>query len=95
MGRRRQTVNGWKEFLTNPAPWSRRSIRWFWVAAGFTVLMIGLAYVLLWFGVQGKVAAWVALAGQGVSIVLTAFAFWGAYRARRRDIKERQPDPGS
>lgn len=89
MGRRRQGVNGWKRFLLDSSPWSPRSIRWFWLAAILTVVMIALAYVLLWFGVQGKVPAWVGLAGQGVSIVLTVLAFWGAYRARRRDIEER------
>ncbi len=82
-------MTGWKQFLADPTPWSRRSIRWFWLAAVLAVVMIGLAYVLLWFGVQGKIAAWQALAGQGVSVLFTALAFWAAYRARRRDIKER------
>lgn len=79
-------MNGLKRFLSDSTPWSRRSIRWFWVAAIFTVLMVVLAYVLLWFGLQGKVSAWLALIGQGVSIVITVAACWLAYRARRRDI---------
>lgn len=48
--------------------------------------MVALAYILLWLGIQDKVAAWLALLGQGVSILLTALAFWGAYRARLQDI---------
>ncbi len=82
-------MNGLKQFLANPTPWSRRSIRWFYVAALLTLVMVALAYGLLWFGVQGKVPASVAFLGQAVSVVLTALAFWGAYRARRRDIEER------
>jgi uncharacterized membrane protein len=86
----RSTVNGLKQFLANTAPWSRRSIRWFWVAAALTMVMIAVAYVLLWLGVQGKVSAWIALSGQGGSVVLTCGAFWGAYRARRDDIQSQK-----
>lgn len=88
-------MNGLKQFLANPTPWSRRSIRWFYVAALFTLIMVALAYVLLWFGLQGQVSASVALLGQAVSVVFTVLVFWGAYRARRRDIEERGGDsPG-
>lgn len=86
-------MDGLKRFLANTTPWSRRSIRWFWVAAILTVVMVALAYILLWFGLQGKVAAGLALAGQGVSIVLTAVAMWGAYRARLRDIEQGKRPP--
>lgn len=82
-------VNGLKQFLADPTPWSRRSIRWFYVAAFLTLVMVVLAYILLWLGVQGKVPAGVALVGQAVSVALTALAFWGAYRARRRDMEEK------
>lgn len=80
-------MQGLKRFLADTTPWSRRSIRWFWVAALLTLVMVALAYILLWFGLQGKVSAALALAGQGVSIILTAAAMWGAYRARLRDIE--------
>ena len=80
-------MNGLKRFLSDPTPWSRHSIRGFWLAAISTLVMVILAYLLLWFGVQGKLSAWVALAGQGISLLFTALAFWGAYRARRRDIE--------
>ncbi len=79
--------NGLKRFLADPTPWSKTSIRWFWVAALFTLIMVALAYLLLWWGVQGRVSAWLALTGQGVSVMFTIVAFWGAYRARRRDIE--------
>lgn len=81
-------MNGLKQFLADPTPWSRRSIRWFYVAAALTIMMVALAYLLLWLGIQGKVSAWLALLGQAVSVLLTVLAFWGAYRARRRDISE-------
>jgi len=80
-------VNRLKRFLADPTPWSLGSIRWFWIAAGFTVVMVVLAYVLLWFGVEGRVPAWIALLGQGVSVLFTAIAFWAAYRARKNDIR--------
>lgn len=83
-------VNGLKRFLADTTPWSRGSIRWFWAAAGLTLVMVILAYVLLWLGLQGKVNAWLALSGQGVSVLLTALVFWGAYRARRRDMEKRE-----
>ncbi|PSR24066.1 MAG: hypothetical protein C7B45_00140 [Sulfobacillus acidophilus] len=83
-------MNGLKEFLGNTAPWSRRSIRWFWTAATLTLVMVVLAYVLLWLGVQGKLAAWMALGGQGGAVVLTFGGFWGAYRARRDDIQKQE-----
>ncbi len=82
-------MNGLKRFLADSTPWSRRSIRWFWLAAVLTLIMVVLAYALLWLGVQGKVPAGVALLGQAVSVVLTAAAFWGAYRARRRDMEKK------
>lgn len=84
-------MNGLRRFLEDPTPWSRTSVRWFWVAALLTLVMVVLAYILLVFGIQGKVPAWVALAGQTVSIVGTGLAVWGAYRARRRDIKKHTP----
>ncbi len=80
-------MQGLKRFLGDTTPWSRRSIRWFWMAAILTVIMVALAYILLWFGLQGKVSAALALAGQGVSIILTAGAMWGAYRVRLHDIE--------
>lgn len=88
-------MNGLKNFLSDPTPWSQSSRRWFYVAAILTLMMVGLAYLLLWFGVQGKVSAWIALLGQLVSVILTALVFWGAYRARRRDMqsKGREPRP--
>lgn len=86
-------MNGLRQFLQDPTPWSRHSVRWFWVAALLTLVMVILAYVLLWYGIQNKVSAWVALAGQGVSIVVTAWAAWGAYRARRSDIQQKKNSP--
>ena len=86
-------MNGLRQFLQDRTPWSRASIRWFWLAAILTLVMVILAYVLLWLGVQGKVSAWAALAGQGVSIAVTALVVWGAYRARRSDIQQKKNTP--
>lgn len=86
-------MHGIKRFLNDTTPWSKRSIRWFWIAALLTLVMVILAYILLWFGVQGKVGALTALSGQGVSVLVTALAMWGAYRARRRDIEHKSPPP--
>ncbi|MCY0877818.1 MAG: hypothetical protein OWU84_02585 [Firmicutes bacterium] len=83
-------MNGLKDFLSNPAPWSRRSVRWFWAAAVTTLVMILLAYLLLWLGVEGKVPAAIALSGQGVALLGTLMVCWAAYRARRQDIISRQ-----
>ncbi len=83
-------MNGLKQFLSNPAPWSRRSLRWFWLAAVTTLVMMLLAYGLLWVGVQGKVSPALALSGQGVALAVTAVACWAAYRARRHDIDSRR-----
>ena len=86
-------MNGFRRFLEDPTPWSKRSIRLFWLAALLTLVMVILAYVLLWFGIKGKVSAWVALAGQGLSILVTAVVVFGAYRARRLDIQKTSENP--
>ncbi|NMP24325.1 hypothetical protein [Sulfobacillus harzensis] len=80
-------MNGWKEFLADPTPWSPRSKRWFYAVGVWTLLLVALAYWLLLLGIQGKAPAWLALLGQLVSVVLIVIGFWAAYRVRRRDIR--------
>ncbi len=88
-------MNGLKKFLADRTPWSRRSIHWFWAAATCAGVMIILAYILLWLGIRGAVQAWLALVGQGASVLVTVIVFWGAYRSRRRDIEKGRHSPRS
>lgn len=83
-------IKGLKALLQHPAPWTRHTITLFRLAGILTVLMVAMAYVVLWFGIQGKIAAWLALVAQGVSVLVTVGVIVWAIRARGRDVRHAQ-----